>query len=235
MLKNYNFICNTLSATESKKRQRKARKELTDFYKGLKKVHETYEKIDDIREKIDQLHKIVEKYNNDLPSNVRTILDKATQIPDPTSEGAKSALNLLNSSISQATAMLPGSAISTTAVIAIGIAMVVAIGGGTLYYNMTDLQISNNGCPTISPTQGLFSISNINTDSSITVPLLQMQIYVDASSSNISFSAEGKSMQVQLPAGVKHITFDGQSILGKTNSIDLGSQRNHQLVISCKS
>jgi uncharacterized protein (UPF0147 family) len=204
------------------------------FYKGLKKTLEIYGKIDDIKNEIKHLDKIVKEYGDDLPQNVRDALDKATNILQKLDQEGNSANNLL-SVLKTAISSFPIN-IPLAVIVVICVVVPLAIAGVTINYELIELTISNNGCPTIPQVQmGLFSIPSINTDSSIdNIPLLRVIFNIVATHDAVTISAIGQSVHEPLPSEVKDVIFDGQSILGKSGNVDLGSQKNHQLVISCK-
>ncbi len=123
-------------------------------------------------------------------------------------------------------------------------AVAAVIAGGLVLLNSVavSMVIKNNGCDTIQP-QAYANVSlpglklpnePIPSGGQVTATLPPLKLSVDGSSgTTLILKAYGLTMQFNYDGNVE-IVFDGKLLLGKMTEIDLGSQKLHELVISCK-
>jgi hypothetical protein len=121
---------------------------------------------------------------------------------------------------------------------------VVAVGGVLAYLNSAavSVMIENNGCAPITPViDAPVSIPGISLPSSTIddggqaeAKLPPLTVAVDGSRRNlITLSTLGLTMNYELGGEGINLVFDGESLLGKQTTINLGESKTHDLVIYC--
>ncbi len=130
--------------------------------------------------------------------------------------------------------------IGVTALAAVGLILAAA------NFLTVDIVIRNEGCAPIPLAAGLppgagavlglagVDIPNeIATDDEEVATVLPLTVSVSADGArNVSLSAAGQSVNLQVPAFVE-VEFNGQSLAGQTLSVNLRSQSSHLLVVRC--
>jgi len=201
----------------AKENQKKARKRILALLKKLKKVYDVYDDLDTANEIINEIRSILNQYGTDLPPNVKQSLDTLTSITDTTPEGIKNFMNLVETTLKTTIQILPNG-IPLLALVGIGVGAALAITVAVSILSMVEIYVINKGCQ-ISDT---------------TIQALPIQINVDATSSGtITVSGMGFSHSINVPSHIKKVEFDGTSLLGNNVQFDLGSQKRHELIITC--
>lgn len=123
---------------------------------------------------------------------------------------------------------------------------VVIVGAGAVlaYLNSTivNITIKNQGCTTIIPLVKLpvsipgikLPTENIPNGSQAVASVPAITINVDGTKKGSVFiSALTFSMEYNLGGGGTDLIFDNQSLIGKSTTINLGSSKNHELILRC--
>jgi len=63
------------------------------------------------------------------------------------------------------------------------------------------------------------------------IPGLNFRVAINQGEVNLSVLSLSRSYN--LPGEIKDIIYDGQSLMGKTTQINLGSAKNHEVIIRC--
>lgn len=214
---------------KKKKKQKEAKKKLAGLLRKLKKAHEKYEEVQEI---IDQIKSVLEEYKDYLPQNVKEALQKATRLSVRTPEGIKTTLDTLNSALELAESTLPGAIGPAAAVAGISIAAVAGIAVSAYFMIMVDIDIINDGCPTMPSVMG---IPSIPTDGKITIQVPNTELYIDGTApGTVSFRSQIVSPTLSIPSEITSIQFDGMSVIGNSLNVDLAASETHTLIISCR-
>lgn len=102
--------------------------------------------------------------------------------------------------------------------------------------------IKNVGCKPIRPISSkLINIPGLKlpakiiesgSEGAVVIPGLNLRVEAKQGAL-VNLSVLGLSKSFEMPGGIREIIFDGQTILGKTSLINLGSAKNHELIIRC--
>lgn len=121
---------------------------------------------------------------------------------------------------------------------------IVAVGGAFAYLNTQSVTITikNQGCSSLDPTVKLpvsipgvkLPTESIPNGGQSTATLPPLTVNVDGSTNGmIKFTMFGLSMNYELSGAT--LLFDSQSLVGKQTTINLGTTKEHELIIRCSS
>lgn len=119
-----------------------------------------------------------------------------------------------------------------------------AVGGVSAYLNSAAVSviIKNNGCAPITPVVNApvsipgisLPSSTINDGGQAEAKLPPMTVAVDGSQRNlITLSTLGLTMNYELGEEGIDLIFDGESLVGRQTTINLGESKTHELVVRC--
>ena len=125
----------------------------------------------------------------------------------------------------------------------LGLVTILAAGWVALQVTAVTLTISNQGCSPINPVVNLpFPVAGISLPRE-TIPdggsgvatLPPLTVTVDGTASRtVRLTALKLSMNFELGSPGISLTLDGQPLRGRVTTINLGSQKSHSLLISCR-
>lgn len=124
--------------------------------------------------------------------------------------------------------------------ITIAAAGVVAV-SSILNNKAVNVTIKNLGCKPIQPISsqvinipGLkLPATTINSGGQDVAKIPGLNIKVAINQGGVNLSVLGLSRSYNLPGEIKDIIYDGQSLMGKTTQINLGSAKKHEVIIRC--
>ena len=239
-------------------REVEARNDLLEFDRLLRKESHNITTGQEWREFIEHMQSILRKYKEVLSAETWQQLQDACKLTDETTEGIKTACDVLNHMIENAVKVLPTKAStvktkgSSKSAIAGGIIAAVVIGGIFAYLNIAAYQVAirNNGCdpieiPVIAP--GWMTIVGLDlpeepiaNGESAMAKLPPSTVLIDATSKEtIKLNAVGTDFYFERPSNVDSIRLDGEEVLDQSKSFDLREsvipeeQKVHELVITC--
>lgn len=235
-----------LGNQEKKKKRKKALVLLTALRSHLKATCGTYATANDwytmIKEKVDP---IFQHYSDVLPQGMQDRLRAATKLTDDSREGIGKSCQLLQSEVGKLIGTLsPG--IGATALTGVFLAGIVAVGVAIIYLkqNAVSVIIKNQGCSPIQTVAWLPQVTlpglelptaPIPSGGQATAKLPPLSFTVDnTDQSEIILRALGMTLRFSLASEGINLVFDGSSLLNRLSTINLGEQKEHMLVVSCR-
>lgn len=231
---------------EKKKKKKKALALLAALQKHLKKTCGHYGTANDwyamIKGKVDP---IFQHYSDVLPQEMQNRLRTATKLTDDSREGIGQSCQLLQGEVGKVIEVLsPG--FGASAITAIFLAGVVAVGAAIIYLksNAVAVTIKNQGCSPIQTVAWLPPVTlpglqlptgPIPSGGQATAKLPPLSFTVDNTDPNeIILRAFGMTLRFSLASAGITLVFDGSSLLNRLSTINLGEQKEHMLVVSCR-
>ncbi len=237
-------------ATESKRRR--ARKAFVAFLKRLRSRSNALRTVDDVYEIFKELRGLLDEYGKDIPSDCYQNLQDAMRVTDASREGINATVNAIEFQMEHVCKLLPAGGATGAIVTGVVVAIALVIGGTVTYLNANavDLVIRNQGCKPIPFSVGIsplldkaLSLVGVNlpnrpvpTNGSQTMTLPPITIEIDATQpGRYVLGIAGIGAPLPIPdRELQSLTFDGKPIMGQRVTIDLRSQAQHELVITCR-
>lgn len=234
---------------KEKKENKKSRKKralgaLLALRKHLAGACEKFSTLNDWNDFIrDHVDPVIDAFYDDLPSPWGGRLRKATQLTDDTRDALDAACSGLDDTVKHAVkAVTPKGPGWGTALAG---AIVAAVAGGLVYLSTSavTLTLTNQGCEPLMPTINVpidlpgLSLPNkpIPTGTSVDMKIPGVQFVVDGSTAGvIRLTAYKMTFSFTLTDPSIDLRLDGQSLLGKTTSVNLGAAKSHELVVTCQ-
>lgn len=227
---------------DQKRRKRKARAWLLVFLRRLRIFCQATRTAEEWKEKIEELRSLLGDYADVLPQKQ---LQDVEQAIEAIGRGVKGSCRVLDAKIGKLIKALPAGGGLAGVVVGGFIAVAVIIGAiyGYLEYTAVKISVVNNGCsPIILPSDLPLPIPGLSLpgpilpgrSEEVKIPGL-VKGSIDATrSEDIVITVVGASVHYDLGRQIRSVKLDGQEILGRRTFIDLGRQRQHELIVSCK-
>lgn len=231
---------------EEKHRKKKARRALLLFHGKLKKTCKLCKKVEELVQFVEQFfNPLIKEFDKDIPDPVKKKFKEVEKWVDSSRSGIDKACDVLQKDIHDVIKQLPhgGFGIGGAFGVLAGGALVVGAAAALLSFTAVKIVIKNRGCDPIQPVvympvsiPGLSLPYHVIADGGEGVAKLP-PISLKVSSSavgDIRLSAVGINLSFNLESSNIDLIFNSQSLLGRETSIDLGKQKSHELVVSCR-
>jgi hypothetical protein len=229
---------------DKKQRAKKARGALADFLERLKKGCETLDSVEQWYQVATDLEELLDEYTDVISPKIRTTLEKASRVVDPTKTGLEKACGELNGKLAESIPRIGGATVAqvlTGGLIAVAAATAVFVG----YMNATatQLAIENRACAPFSFGAQVpfadwvgfqFPEKPIPTNGSDTAKIPRLVAVIDATQpGRISVSVLGATYPIPVARTLQDATLDEIALLGQYHRVDFGSQDKHTLILTC--
>lgn len=231
---------------EEKHRKKKARKALLLFHGKLKKTCKLCKKVEELVQFVEQFfNPLIKEFDKEVPDPVKKKFKDVEKWVDSSRSGIDRACDILQKDIHQVIKQLPhgGFGVGGAFGVLAGGALVVGAAATVLSFTAVKIVIKNRGCDPIQPVvympvsiPGLSLPYHVIADGGEGVAKLP-PITLTVSSEgrqNIRLSAAGVNLSFSLRSSNIDLIFNNQSLLGGETTIDLGKQKQHELIVSCK-
>lgn len=227
-----------------KSRKKKLRLAIVAFRGKLTNACGTFEKVtqwhDFIKKNLDP---ILKTFHNNIPQGPRKKIEEILSRADHTREGLQKSCELLQGEIGKLVKTLTPNWFGN-AVNAVFLGAVVAAGAGVYYLssNAVELTVTNRGCAPLTVAGNMpVSLPGVSlpgkpipSGSSETFKLPPLSATVDATTrGTITLSTLGSTVTFQLDPGIG-VTLNGESLIGKQTTVNLGERPKHEVVVSCR-
>lgn len=237
-------------ATEN--RRKRARKVFVGFLKRVKSHSNAFKTVDDLYELFKELRALLDEYGKDISPECYQNLQGAMRVTDASREGINATVNTIQFELEHVCKLLPAGGAAGAVVTGVAIVIALVIGGTVVYFNANavDLVIRNQNCKPIPLTVGIsplldkaLSLVGVNlpnrpvpTNGSQTMTLPPITIEIDATRpGRYVLGIAGIGAPLPIPdRELQSITFDGKPLMGQRIIVDLKSQAQHELVITCR-
>lgn len=229
---------------DKKSRKKKLRVAIVAFRGKLVNACGTFEKVtqwhDFIKKNLDP---ILKTFSDDIPEGPRRKIEEILSRADHTREGLQKSCELLQGEVGKLVKTLTpnwfGNIVNT-----VFLGGIVAAGAAVYYLssNAVELTVTNQGCAPLTVAGNVpVSLPGVSlpgkpipSGSSETFKLPPLLATVDATNRyNITLSTLGSTVTFQLDPRIA-ITLNGESLIGKRTSVNLGSRPKHIVIVSCK-
>lgn len=236
----------TKEQKDEKKKKKKARAALLLFLKRLRKTCGTCSDVGDWYSFLKKyLDPVIDEYQKEIPHTFFSAYKDATNLTDKTNEGIQKACKNLQFQIEKVIKSLPGG-LSMTSLVA-GIFILLAVGAAAaavlIPFPAATITIKNKGCDTIKPPVWFFPVNlpavslpthSIPDGGEGVVKLPPITFSVDnTQKGKIVLKAFGLELGFELQDEGITLQFDGQSIMTRQSTIDLGKSKEHELIVRC--
>ena len=226
-------------------KKKKARALLLLFLKKLKGKCGTFKKAEEWEKLIkENLTPILNNFESVIPSEWQERINSASKLKDSTKNAIDFACKSLQKDIKGLIKFLPKRGIFANPLVKFVLG--VAVGGGIIVTVLNTIAVTvtikNQGCETIYPTANSFvkipglklpdaPIANGGTGVAKLPPIT---FSVDFSDNKVNFKTLGINLNFRLDSAGIDLVFDGQSLIGKSTTINLKEKREYELVASCR-
>lgn len=242
----------TQNKGEEKRKKRKARAALVVFLRRLRASCKAIGSLDSWKQMAQELTGLLQEYAEVIPAEHSQRLSKALASGEETMRSGKAvrsgisqACKVLENNLGRLIKALPAGGGLAGLVVAGFIAVAVIIGAiyGYLEYTAVKIAVINDGCsPIILPAELPFSIPGLSLpgpilpgrSEEVKIPGLVKGTIDATQSEDIVITVAGASVHYDLGRQIRSVKLDRQEILGRRTFIDLGQQRQHELIISCR-
>lgn len=237
----------TKELKEDKKKKKKARAALLLFLKRLRRTCGTCSDVGDWYSFLKKyLDPVIDEYQKEIPHTFFSAYKDATNLTDKTNEGIQKACKNLQFQIEKVIKSLPGGWSMTPLVAGTFILLAVgaAVAAVLFPYPSVTISVKNRGCETIQPPVWFFPVNlpavslpthPIRDGEEGIVKLPPITFSVDTTQDKkITLKAFGLQIGFELADERIKLILNGQSIMTRQSTIDLGKQKEHELIISCR-
>jgi hypothetical protein len=227
------------------KKKKKARAALLAFLKRLRKACKVMDTAETWSDCIKELNGLLQEYQLQIPGVNLQRLRSAMELGEPNRAGIKKACKVLQFEVERAIDVLPAAGGLAAALVGGLIVVAVVVAAAVIYVERTamDVVIINNGCSPIRLAGG-FPIDlpglhlpreAIPSGGRAVVQVPRMTVHLDATGGDrVGLTVLGITRPFDIGRRATQILWDGRPLLGQRTTLNLGSQPQHELVVTCK-
>ena len=238
----------------TRKERKKARKDLAALLRRLRRWCRSMDQVSDWYDLAKDVEAVVNDNSRAIPAAQRRRLQEAMKLPEATMAGMGRACRVLQSEVGKTAAAVGGGATLAGAVGTVVLLTAVVVLAATVAANQfaVNVHIFNHGCGPIDTMEApfadspLLSLAGLNLppgaifsggDGVIAVPPLRLEADNATNPDMLTIRGPGQVQLISLPVGgAAEILFNGQSLLGVRQSINLanlGGAEEHILEVIC--
>lgn len=172
-------------------------------------------------------------------------LQQATKLIDSTRAGIARSCKILQTELQETLKFLPKGASTATPVLATLIVVAALVGTAVIYLNQTAVEvvIKNQGCNTLIMPVGIsFPVPGVQLPEDPIPPggqgvakVPRVTLNLDATNrDSVAVLVLGVPIPVNVGRQYASVKLDGAELLGTRTTIQIGSRKQHELVISCQ-
>jgi len=230
---------------ENKRERKKARAALLAFLKRLRKACKVMDTAETWSDCVKELGALLQEYQLQIPGVNLQRLKSAMQLGEPGRAGIKKACKVLQLEVERAIDILPAAGGLASALVG-GLFVVAALIAAAIIYverTAVDIVIVNNGCSPIRLAGGFpidlpglhLPSEAIPSGSRAVAQVPRISVYVDATGGDrVALKVLGITRPFDLGRRATQIHWDGRPLLGQRTTLNLASQPQHELVVTCR-